>query len=60
MSIESFLVDFDYLYNALKLHPSFYVDYEMSEFEMFYGKLRKSIVDYATFINAMTELPHFQ
>lgn len=59
MNIESFLGDFDYLYNALKQHPLFSKNREIAEFEKFYRELRENIVDYTSFINAMTKLTTF-
>ena len=41
------------------MHPSFSRNKEIADFEKLYKKLRENIVDYAAFINAMTELATF-
>lgn len=51
--------DFIYLYNTLKLHPSFCIDADISEFEKRYEQLRSGVVDYMSLVNAMTELTIF-
>lgn len=51
--------DFTYLYNTLKLHPSFCIDADISEFEKRYEQLRSGVVDYMSLVNAMTELTIF-
>ena len=53
------LLDFEYLYNALKKHPSFQREDKLPEYETISAKLRSRVQGYTSLVNAMTELTMF-
>ncbi len=59
MDREKFLEDFEYLYIALKKHPSFFYSNNMERFYELYVKCKQKIVDYNSLVDAMTKLTMF-
>lgn len=59
MNKDKYLMDFEYLYSALKNHPLLFGTERMQEYQQLYEQLQSQIQDYNSFIEAMTKLTMF-
>ncbi len=59
MTKENYLMDLNYLYDALKKHPLLLNTDKMLEYEQLYANLQRKVQDYRSMISAMTALTMF-